>query len=323
MTRTLLLKLLRDIRVPLLVMMLLLSAFELFWVKITQRIVTQLTPFFTALAEAQKLQRGVLEEQLFRGPGRVFQTLIGGESIDFARAMDSLTIGYVHPILQTLVCIWAVGRAAGAIAGELDRGTMELLLAQPVPRGRVVLAHLAVDAVVIPLLCLSLWAGTLLGVWLIGPFEVDMTPIKLLGLQFTVDPNMLRVDPWAFGLGLWNVGALMFAISGYTMFLSSRGRYRLWTLGLAVLVTMVQFVVNVLGQLWETVAFLRPLTVFYYYQPQRAVLHHEWTVDPGLVWNGGSPLVSLNVIAVLLAVGAVGYALAYFTFTRRDLPAPL
>jgi ABC-2 type transport system permease protein len=323
MTLTLVGKLLRDIRVPLLVTVLLLSAFELFWVKVTQRIVTQLTPFFTALAGAQKLQRGVLEQQLFQGPGRVFQTLIGGSDIDFGRAMDSLTIGYLHPVLQTLICIWAVGRAAGALAGELDRGTMELLLAQPVPRGRVVLAHLVVDALVIPLLCLSLWSGTLLGTWLIGPFEVNMEPIRLLNLQFTVDPITLRVDPWAFGVGLWNVGALMFAISGYTMFLSSRGRYRLWSLGQAVLVTLVQFVINVLGQLWDGVAWLRPFTVFYYYQPQRIVLHREWAVDPGLVWNGGTPLVSLNVIAVLLTVGAVGYGLAYLTFTRRDLPAPL
>ena len=50
--------------------------------------------------------------------------------------MDMLSIGYVHPLMQTIFCIWAVGRASGAIAGEMDRGTMELLLAQPLARGR-------------------------------------------------------------------------------------------------------------------------------------------------------------------------------------------
>src|SRR5260221_3699560 len=48
--------------------------------------------------------------------------------INLDHAMDMLSIGYVHPLMQTLFCIWAIGRASGAIAGELDRGTMELLL---------------------------------------------------------------------------------------------------------------------------------------------------------------------------------------------------
>ena len=82
-----------------------------------------------------------IEKVVFDGPGKIMRTLIGGEEITLDRAMDILSIGYVHPLMQTIFCIWAVGRAAGAIAGELDRGTMELLLAQPVRRSRVILAH--------------------------------------------------------------------------------------------------------------------------------------------------------------------------------------
>ena len=39
--------------------------------------------------------------------------------------------------------------AAAAVSGELDRGTLELLLSQPVPRNRLILAHFLVDLVVI------------------------------------------------------------------------------------------------------------------------------------------------------------------------------
>ena len=56
---------------------------------------------------------------------------------------------------------------------------------------------------------------------------------------------------------------------------------------------------------------LRPLTVFYYYQPQLLILGGAWD---GQVW--------LN-FAVLFGVGALGYALALWIFRRRDLPAPL
>src|ERR1051326_3078973 len=268
---------------------------------------------------------------------------MGGESIQIERAMDILSIGYVHPAMLVLFSIWAVGRASGAIAGEIDRGTMELLLAQPLARYRVVLTHLAIDAMTIPLLCLSMWAGAWAGFWFFTPIKVsEPTPEnpkyqqvgkqirKLIGAgkettlsleelealikeredlskemadkneqertqlliqilqQQLRDTNgvdaderkkLLEVRPMAFAPSLCNVAALLFAISGYTMWLSAGGRYRWKVMGLAVLVTLLQFLVNLLGQLWETIQWLRPLTVFYYYQPQDIILNGRWTME--------------------------------------------
>jgi ABC-2 type transport system permease protein len=322
---TLIGKLIRDVRLPLFVVCLLLVGFQCLWVKITERITGQLVPFFTALAVGMKMAPVRLEETLFAGPGRIMKTLMGGENIQIDRAMDMLSIGYVHPLMQTIFCIWAIGRAAGAIAGEIDRGTMELLLAQPLPRWRVVVAHLCVDLVTIPVLCLSLWAGTGLGTWLVGPIEPDPQALSGLPIPIQVDPESaaLEVRPSAFGAGLWNVAALMFAVSGYTMWLSARSRFRTTVLGVAVFLTLLQFLINVVGQLWEALAPLRPLTVFYYYQPQQIILHDRWTVDVGTVWNGGQPLLAVNVLAVLAGVGGIGYAMALWKFCRRDLPAPL
>src|SRR5205814_1434679 len=133
------------------------------------------------------------------------------------------------------------GRAAGAIAGEIDRGTMELLLAQPVPRWRLVLAHLCVDLLTIPVLCLSLWAGTWLGTWLVGPIEPSQDSLAKLPFRVPIDPEALRLNPAAIGPGLWNVAALLFAVSGYTMWISSAGRFRTRVLGGAVLLTLLQF----------------------------------------------------------------------------------
>ena len=131
------------------------------------------------------------------------------------------------------------------------------------------------------------------------------------------------INPMMFAPALPNVAALIFALSGFTMWLSARGRFRGRVLGVAVFVTLLQFLVNVVGQFWEDVAPLRPLTIFYYYQPQQIILNQRWTVDVGAAWNQGQPLFALNVIAVLVAVGVIGYALAFWKFCRRDLPAPL
>lgn len=315
-------KLFRDVRLPLCGVLLLLAGFECLWVKITQRIAGELLPLLIGLASAWPVSRSQLENTIFEGPGKIVRTLMGGEHINLERAMDVLSVGYVHPLVITILCIWAIGRSSGAIAGEIDRGTIELLLAQPIRRSRLVLAHFWVDLMTIPLLCLSLWAGTYLGVWLVGPIEPSGEELKRLAFVH-VNRDALRLDAAAFGPGLWNVGALVFAVSGYTLWLSAAGRFRYRVMGAAVFITLLQFLINVVGQLWDAVGVLRPFTVFYYYQPQQIILSHRWSVDLGQVWNSGHPLCSLNVLAVLLALGIVGYALALWTFTRRDLPAPL
>jgi ABC-2 type transport system permease protein len=122
---------------------------------------------------------------------------------------------------------------------------------------------------------------------------------------------------------LANLAALIFALSGMTMALSAAGRSRGKVIGAGVLIALVMFIANVLGQLWDAAAFLRPLTLFYYYQPQKIMLRDEWTTDLGDSWNGGQPLLEVPVVGFLLLVGAVGYLIALRVFTRRDLPAPL
>lgn len=315
-------KLVRDLRVPLLVVTLFIMMFEGFWVKVTERVTTNLTPIFQQVAIAQNRSPKFFEEVVFHGPGKVFQTLIGGESVGWEKPNELLVVGLMHPLAQIIFCIWAVGRAGNAIAGEIDRGTMELLLAQPMRRSRIVLAHLGVDLVCIPVICLACWAGTYAGCWAIGPFAVDPAVYEQLRMKPPAVPVVLTVDPSELGPGLWNVASLLFAVSGYTMLLSARGRSRNRVIGLAILLTLVQFLINFLGQIWEGVAFLRPFTVFYYYQPQLITLKGTWTADPLKVWgrDGEFPL---NVIAVLILVGVVSYGLALRHFVQRDIPAPL
>jgi ABC-2 type transport system permease protein len=295
MTRILVYKLLRDVRTGLIILSLLLAAFQVLWALVCERITGQILGSFQNLGVSIEAVRATI----FEGPGQIIQAIIGGDNIRIERALDMVSISYVHPLTQTMLCVWAIGRASGAIAGEIDRGTMELLLAQPIRRGQVVLAHLYVDAIAVPVLCLSLWAGTWLGVFLVG---------------FIGNANeALAVNPWAFAPSLVSVGLLVFALSGMTLWLSAAGRFRWRVLGLAVLLALVQFLLNVIGQLWAPAEPLRPFTVFYYYQPQPIILQADW-YGHGEIWLR---------TAVLAGVGTVGYALALWTFCRRDLPAPL
>lgn len=319
MTAVLTRKLLRDVRWPLLAIAALLFCFELLWVNVTKRAVVQLSPFFTTLAERAGVAAKAIEDQIFSGPGKIVQTLAGGENMRFERATDMLSVGYVHPLVVTIMGLWAIGRAGLALTGELDRGTLELLLAQPISRRCVVLAHVIVDLVAIPAIAAAIWLGTLTGYRLFGPFEVSVEEAKkvLAGLPFAVkiDPALLAVNPSTFARVIVPATALMMAISGVTLAMSAAGRFRGRVLGAATLLFLVMFLINVLGQLWELVEPLRQFTVFYYYQPQKVVLADNWQV-----MTSAGPV---NGPAVLLSVAFGGYLLAWRLFETRDIPAPL
>ena len=326
MTGVLVGKLLRDARWPLLAVCALLFIFSALWVKIAQRVTTEIAPFFSVLGQAQGIGKEVFDEVLFKGPGKVSQAVMGGADIQFERPNDFLAVELLHPVVVILAGLWAVGRAGAALAGELDRGTLELLLSQPVPRHRLVAAHLLVDAVVIPAVCLSVWAGTRTGLALVGPFDVDYSVLTKLPPQVQAfvkkGPPTLAVDAGRQGFALVNLAALMYAQSGLTMLISAATRSRTRAVGVATLAGVLMFAANVVGQLWDAAAVVRPLTVFFYYQPQQIWLAGVWTVDLGTVWPAAGH-VPVPAVGVLGVTGAAGYLAAGWWFGRRDLPAPL
>lgn len=286
-------KVLRDLRWPWVGAAFLLVLFESFWVKITERVTIEVIP-----AIMKKLQQSFSARDLlsivFEGSGKLFQAILGGEAIDVSKTGDLLSVGYVHPLPTTILMIWALGRGASAIAGELERGTMELLVAQPIPRWKIITSQLMVDLVTIPGLACMMLFGTWLGTVLV--------PL----------PNANLGEYWrAVVLAI----SLTLALSGITYAISSMGRSRwrviAWTFGLVLAMSFL----NLFGQLWDTLGPWRPLSIFYYYQPQYAILKDQWTLPVGSV--------QVPVLAVMLGVATLGYGFALWNFSRRDLPAPL
>jgi ABC-2 type transport system permease protein len=144
-----------------------------------------------------------------------------------------------------------------------------------------------------------IWSGTYFGTW-------------LMGLQELAN-EASRVAPARFLPALMCVFALLFSVSGLTMWISSMGRSRAGVWGWAVTILLSMFLVNVLGQMWDVLELLRPYTIHYHYQPQLMIQNRDWYAH-GDAWFH---------LVVLLCVGAAGYLLALATFCRRDLPAPL
>lgn len=328
MTLTLVAKLLRDVRWPLLVVCLLLFLFSTLWVRVAWRVTTEVAPFFNLIARNSSIDQAAIEKVVFNGPGKVSQAVLGGADIRFERPTDFLAVEMLHPVVIILITLWAVGRAGGAVSGEIDRGTMELLMSQPVPRDRLILAHLIVDLIVIPLLCVSILGGVQLGLWLTGPFVENHDvfndlPAAMQSVVRAGGPKVLPVDTGGQWKAAVNLAGLAFAISGLTLLVSAFGRSRWRALGWAILIVVGMFLVNVVGQLWEPVGRLRPLTLFFYYQPQNVWLKGEWMADVGDALGLAKGLVRVPMVPLLFAVGVAGYFAALRVFIRRDLPAPL
>jgi ABC-2 type transport system permease protein len=227
-----------------------------------------------------------------------------------------------------LMSLWSVGRTGGAIAGELDRGTMELLMSQPVPRDRLIFAHLIVDLITIPLIVVCLVAGVHLGLYLTGPFVENLEVFNDLppAVQAIAKANGAKELPVEMA-GQWraalNLAGLAFAMSGITLAVSAVGRSRWRALGWAITIVVLMFLVNVVGQLWTPMNPLRPLSIFFYYQPQALWLKGYWMADIGELFGLTKRLFVVPMVPVLFAVGTAGYYFALRVFTKRDLPAPL
>lgn len=218
---------------------------------------------------------GVIPKQLTNfGGGDVFS--LGG----------SIALGYVHPISIILVSIFAIGFATSAVAGERQRGTLEVLLARPISRRSVYVTLLAAVLMFIGLVLIAASVGTAIGSAIAG--VLDQLALNRLPLL------------WLNGMLLWGgFAAIGLAASVAFDRLSP-------ALGITVAIVIVMYFLDILGSLWPDAKGLQPYSLFHYLTARD-------------VLNG---TVDLFGFALLAAVGALAIAIALVVFPRRDLAAP-
>jgi ABC-2 type transport system permease protein len=211
-----------------------------------------------------------------------FLALLNQELVSTVSPRGIIGVGYTHPFTLIMMAVWAVRVPSAALAGEIGRGTMDLVAARPVVRGAQVAAALLALLAGLAVLAFAAWLGTFAG--LAGrPLE--------------------GVTAWQYvpiAAALW----LLFASAGTVAILVSAlateaGPAIAWTSGLMA----GSYVLDYAARVWPRLASLRPLSLFRYYEPQRVVI---------------AGLAGADVI-VFAAVAAVALLLAFAVFARRDL----
>jgi ABC-2 type transport system permease protein len=196
-----------------------------------------------------------------------------------------------HPFIISIIAMWAIGRGSIAVAAEVERGTLDLVLSRPVTRTSYLFSHILIAVIGLYFLALLL----ALGAW--------------VGTRY----NYLRVPP---GLGTLmkpalNLAALGLPVYGYTLLASALDQVRWRPMMIGSVLTLASFIAWVISVIpvlqkytWRT--WLERITIFKLYNPVDAV--------------SGAESLNFNM-AVLAAIGAGCTVLALIGFIRRDLPA--
>jgi len=198
----------------------------------------------------------------------------------------TIALGFIHPIAVALTLVFALGFAVASVAGERQRGTLEVVLARPLSRRNLYLTLLAATVLFVAVTMAAQVLGIYVGATLAGAV------------------GDLRAD--RLGL-MWLNGVLVFAAFGSVSLAASVSFDRLTpALAVSLAFILVSYFMEIIGTLWVDARGLQPYALFHYLDP-RGALAGTMTLGDWLVPIG------------VFVAGAIE---ALVVFPRRDLGAP-
>lgn len=245
-----------------------------------------------------------------------------------------------EPLLILLISIWSVVRGSDVVSGALGRGTLEMMLAQPLSRLRYYFIHNLVTVIGLAFLCLLIWFGMWVAVQTVSVEESIYPEIRIPIFDYRIpitsgEPEKVKipmsdhVNAFEFWPGIFNMFCLGVFMMGLTAMLSAFDRFRWRTLGIAIGIYVASAMAKLGSMAADSFGWLKYLTYFSFYDAVLFIkLYHEnpssqldlamWTESgqyAGVGPLGCNLLFFILGIAFLLAGARI--------FNRRDLPAPV
>jgi len=206
-----------------------------------------------------------------------------GGAVDYASGAGYLGSELFSFMVPLLLLVAAIGAGARATAGEEERGTLDLLLANPLSRRRLLLEKAGARVAELALLSLVLWVSLLVGVQLAS---MGVSAAHLAAA--TTGAALLAV---AYGA----IAMLAGAVSGH----------RSVAVGVSAAAAVAAYLVSSLAAIVHGLQPLRQVSPFYHYVAPDPLRHGLDVAHTGF-------LVVLAIVAWVAAVVA---------FDRRDLTA--
>ncbi len=213
-----------------------------------------------------------------------FRMLMGADLTHMLNSTSFAAFAFVHPLMLSLVWAFLIAACTAIPAGEVDRGTADLLLSLPISRWG---AYVSVSAVVLfwgAILGFAPWLGACISERL----GENREPLQLARLLLVVVNNL----------------AMIGAVAGVGMAVSACSSRR----GVAVAVLfgwlLGSFALNFLGTLWRPAEHLVFLSVLNYFRPL-------------IIIRGGA--LEVRNLLVLVSVAVIGWTVGGVVFSRRDI----
>ena len=184
-------------------------------------------------------------------------------------------------LLPLLYIVFAISRGSDATAGEEERGTLDLLLANPLPRRRLVVEK-------------SLAHGSALLMFSIVFWLAMVGCTRLFGI--VLDPGRLA----AVIFSCWLLGAAFYALALACGCWKGKKKF---SIGVGGGLAVVTYLVNAYAPMVESLRPYRVLSPFYFYNGNN------------VLGNGLQP----THVLVLACLLAFFFGAALFAFGRRDL----
>ena len=216
-------------------------------------------------------------EQLPKSMREMFSA---GGMIDFSTPVGYFNAELFSFMLPLLLIVFGIGFGAAAIAGDEEKGTLGFLLANPVPRWRVVVDKFGALTVTMILLGSTFWLGL---------------TICIIGIG--IDINLIKLAEATIGSI-----ALALVFSAISFFVGCYKGNRSMSLGIASGLAVLTYFLNVLGGMVSGLKNYRFLSPFYQY------------MQPNTLVNG----LDLHIL-VLAGLIVLFFAISIPAFIRRDI----
>ena len=212
------------------------------------------------------------------------KAFIGGDALQYGNIAGLIAIGYQEPFVLLLYMLFAVGVPTALLAGEVQRGTMELILSRQTTKTQVYTCAGLITVVGMYALVIVMFLGTVVSTNLYD-FEQEVPLYSFFKLAI-------------------NGGILASAVGGIALLAAACFR-RGMAVSLTVAFLVVNYFIMIITQWWPRMKWLDPVTIFNY-------------VDGGKIFSEpGWPMGDMCVLISLLVVSTV---LGGVVWWRRDLP---
>ncbi len=212
------------------------------------------------------------------------KALLGGDVLQVGNIAGLIAIGYQDPFVLLLYMLYAVGVPTALLAGEVQRGTMELILSRQVTKTHVYICAGIITVVGMYALVLVMFSGTVVATNL---YDFDQT-----------------VPLYAF-FKIVIVGGLLASAIGSIALLVAACFRRGTAVSLTVAYLVVNYFVSIIAEWWPQMKWLKPTTIFYY-EPGPEIFNES-------VWPVSDMCVLMAILVVCTVAGGV-------IWHRRDLP---